>query len=81
MSTLQIGSDLAVNLPGCEIGDIKTLTLIGTVTAKNPDGSLTLNVTDVSYGADTETEPAYTEEAPEAPRKPTAVSIMIGKAK
>ena len=87
MSELRIDPDIGADLE-CEVGDVLTITLTGTVTTKTPDGGKTLNVTEI---ADYEHagEP-YADEAVEAtppatppmrPKDKSAVMIMVGKGK
>lgn len=83
-STLSVGTDLSAELGECEVGDEKTLSVTGTVKSKGGDGSIELDVTDVSYEDGHEYEDGEEEEMAGRSQKhgkPSAVVLMIGKDK
>lgn len=84
MSELVIDPSLGAPIE-CEVGDILTLTVVGNVISKNPDGGKTLTITEVQSYDDTTDElqeeiPVEGTAAPSrAPSIPGAAAALLAK--
>lgn len=78
MSELRIDPDLGAALDWA-VGETYDIPVVGTVTAKTPEGGYTLSVTSVEEVVEEEVVPEMPEKPMMKRKGPSAVNAMIGK--